>query len=248
MLHTSHPSWGGCWCLFIQLRLSHKFRTFCGFYWNSISWLIHPNSDHSGGGCQRSPLGQWLRVSGCTQERKQVLQSLLRFRNGLWAYFQRPRTAKLGTWGGVMAHVWCSLGTPISQSLDSLSHCVSRCPEITCTSTLLWGYSSYVLYKLYWELAMVSPNTGLTLRVWWLLTISFTFAPCNTHQFPILSEFLSLSSCVLTSVVCSVNGAQAQNLVWSWQQCCEWGMNHDSSFRRGKWDLKSLNKSLALTL
>lgn len=101
----SHPAGGGCWCLFIQLRLSHKFRTFCGFYWNSISWLIHPNSDHSDGGCQWSPLGQCLRVSGCTQERKQVLQFLLRFQNGLWAYFQRPKTAGLGTWGGVMGHV-----------------------------------------------------------------------------------------------------------------------------------------------
>lgn len=39
--HTTHGHpWGGCGGLFIHCRLSHEFRTFCGFYWNSISWLI----------------------------------------------------------------------------------------------------------------------------------------------------------------------------------------------------------------
>lgn len=106
--HQSHPSWGGFWSLFMLLRLSHKFRTFCGFYWNSVSWLI-PTQLALSEAASGLPWDNGSE-SQAAHTRKQVLWFLISLRNGL--SISKGLQLNLGTRRGVLTHIWCSLGTP----------------------------------------------------------------------------------------------------------------------------------------
>lgn len=164
--------------------------------------MAHPNSDHSGWGCQWPPLGQWLRVSGCTLKRKQVLQFLLSFRNVFCVYLQSCRTGKQGRSDSPCLVFPRDIYFP--KPRQSVIPCfkIYWChPEINNVMVLC------LLCTLQAALGVtVSPNIGLLLRVWWFLTVYFTLAPRSTYQHPIFLKFLRLS---LLYVLLQLNRAQA---------------------------------------